>query len=122
MKEFRKWELVIKLVLIFQNMFFPLIIAYTPLLYLNSKLSFFPIGVIIALSFSFLAYFIIGILLDNDHDKFIDKLNDNSLVSLPTPSIHRGIFCWLGDTHLNPVVLYALIIEFSIFNLIYWIW
>jgi hypothetical protein len=122
MKEFRKWKLAIMLVLILQNMVFPLIIAYIPLLYLNSKLSFFPFGVIIALSFSFLSYFIIGILLDNDDDKFIEKLNNNSLVSLPTPVIERGIFYWLGDINLNPVVLYALVIEFGIFNLIYWIW
>jgi len=122
MKEFRKWQLLIKLVLIFQNIFFPLIIAYIPIFYLSSKLTFFPYGLIIALFFSFLSFFFVGILLDNDCEKFIDKLNDNSLVYLPTPAIERGVFYWLGHIHLNPVVLYTLIIEFGVFNLIYWIW
>jgi hypothetical protein len=122
MTELIKWKLVIKLVLMFQNIIFPLIIAYIPLFYLNSNLSFFPFGVIIALSFSYLSYFIIGTLLESHNDQFMDKLNDNSLVSLPTPAIERGVFYWLGDIHLNPVALYVLIVEFGIFNLIYWIW
>jgi hypothetical protein len=44
------------------------------------------------------------------------------LINLPTPEYTEGMFHWLGNITINPLVFYGLIMEFLFCNLAYIIW
>jgi len=117
MSEFNKWKKIILLVSLLQNILFPIITAYIPTIYINTKINFIFLGLFF--SIIFLAGTVI--ILD-DFEGFREKLNNSSLINLPTPEYTEGMFHWLGNITINPLVFYGLIMEFLFCNLAYIIW
>ena len=112
-----QWKFLILVSEITQIIFFPIIFSYLPSLYIDTAINYIIVGLIFSVIICVSIPFIIG-----DLEGLLEILNNITLISLPTPSFTQGVFYWLGEIGINPLVLYALIFEFIVCHLIYFIW
>jgi hypothetical protein len=117
MNKYKRWKTLIQIIFITQILLFPILFAYIPTLYINTNINFIIVGMISSCIISISTTLIL-----DDLEGLMDILCNSSLISLPTPELTQGVFHWLGEVGINPVILYALIFEFLLSNLVYFMW